>query len=144
MQYWFESAKKHNLFTQNTLKYRESGGGDVGFLMGGSIMQSVHRPEYGNHRQDGQGITNVQVMCCDGHTELAVKGDNDPYESQLANVTYSLSKEDLQHLVGGTEGHLATGCGRMGGEWTGSGVHQDSERQPDRVVGASQRADGEG
>ena len=120
MQYWFESAKKHNLFTQNTLKYRESGGGDVGFLMGGSIMQSVHRPEYGNQRQDGQWISNVQVMCCDGHTELAVKGDNDPYESQLANVTYSLSKEDLQHLVGGTEGHLATGCGRMGGEWTGS------------------------
>ena len=87
MQYWFESAKSH---WWNKGKYPN----------GPSFMQSVHAPMFGTHRQDMQGITNVEVMCCDGHTELAIKGDNGPNESSIENTTYDLSKDDLNHILG--------------------------------------------
>ena len=71
-----------------------------------------------------QGITNVEVTCCDGHTELAVKGDNGPNESSIADVKYDLSKDDLNHILGCfgfcSVGRYRTGCERMGGEWDDS------------------------
>ena len=42
-----------------------------------------------------QGITNVMVTCCDGHSELAIKGDNGPNESSIAPTTYTIDKKDL-------------------------------------------------
>ena len=89
-----------------------------------TVFQSVHAPYFGTHRQDMQGITNVEVTCCDGHTELAVKGDNGPNESSIADVKYDVSKDDLNHILGCpgfcSVDRYKTGCERMGGEWDDS------------------------
>ena len=56
--------------------------------------------------------------------ELAVKGDNGPNESSIANVTYDVSKDDLNHILGCpgfcSVDRYKTGCERMGGEWDDS------------------------
>ena len=77
---------------------------------------------FGTHRQDMQGITNVEVTCCDGHTELAVKGDNGPNESSIANVTYDVSKDDLNHILRMPRFCSLTGTGRGASAWAASGT----------------------
>ena len=116
-QYWFESAKKHKLHTRNDVK-KDKIGSDAN-PYSGAFWQMVNEPFFGTHRQDGQGITNVEVMCCDGYSALAIPGDNTAYESQLADVTYRVNKDDLAHLLGGIAPDLKKGCERMGGTWTG-------------------------
>ena len=114
-QYWFESAKIYNLYTYDNL------GWNGNYVKSGNRVQAVHRPEFGNHRQDQQALTNVMVMCCDGHEELAVKGDNLPNESVLADVTYDLNYEQLAHLAGGVavQGQLENACDNLGGTYNG-------------------------
>ena len=116
-QYWFESAKKHKLHLRDDLK--RDGIGTQAYPYEGARLQMVNEPFFGTHRQDGQGITNVEVMCCDGYSALAIPGDNTAYESQLADTTYRVNKDDLAHLLGGIAPDLKKGCERMGGTWTG-------------------------
>ena len=130
-QYWFESAKRHNMFTFDDVEWSDNS--NTKLMLEGARWQSIDRPEYGNHRLDGQGITNVQVMCCDGFTSLAIDGDNDPYESQLARATYNVSKDDMVHLIGGlvaTEERLQAGCDNMGGTWTGGACNDIPNDNP--------------
>ena len=52
-QFWFESIKR--------------AGSNLETLDGNFARAlSNYIPDFGNHRQDMQGITNVEVMCCDG------------------------------------------------------------------------------
>ena len=93
-----------------------------GRMKRGSVFNSIHAPYFGTHKQDMQGITNVMVTCCDGHSELAIKGDNGPNESSIANTTYTIDKKDLRHILGCdvlgcSEDRYKMGCERMGGSW---------------------------
>lgn len=124
VQYWFESIKRHQY--ERIQDHHEVSNNQV------PKRSSIQNPQFGHHRQDMQGITNVEVMCCDGHTEIAVHGDNGPNESVLRHAVYDLNYKELAHVAGGVavRGQIEKACDTLGGKFTWNGTNSTCKGIP--------------
>ena len=123
VQYWFESIKRHGGGRSHTAQ-TDAELKDNNRHLPIPKRSAIFEPHFGHHRQDMQGITNVEVMCCDGHTEIAVHGDNGPNESVLRHAVYDLNYKELAHVAGGVavRGQIEKACDTLGGKFTWNGT----------------------
>ena len=111
MQYWFESAKKHFLH-----RYVDK--------QASTVYQSAHAPHFGQPAgAEGMDYQRGSDVLRRPHGTRG-EGGQRPNESSIANVTYDVSKDDLNHILGCpgfcSVDRYKTGCERMGGEWDDS------------------------
>ena len=124
VQYWFEPIKRHGGGRSHTAQ-TDAELKDNNRHLPTPKRSAIFEPHFGHHRQDMQGITNVEVMCCDGQDRDRRPRRQRPQRVRLRHAVYDLNYKELAHVAGGVavRGQIEKACDTLGGKF----VERDEE-----------------